>query len=552
MPFTFLRWLSCGALSLVFVVVYGQPTPAVGRRIDSIFSTWDKTNTPGCALAIVKDGKIIYERGYGMSNLEYNIAITPSSRFHVASISKQFTAAAIQQLALQGRLSLDDDIRKYLPEVPDLGHTITIANLIHHTSGLRDQWDLQRFAGWRDDDVITEQDVMDMVKRQRELNFVPGTEYVYCNTGYTLLGVIVKRVTGVSLREYADSVFFKPLGMSSTVFHSDHTEIVVNRTSAYDRQENGRWAISIPVFDNYGATSLFTTVEDLAKWDENFYTARVGGEAFIHAMLKPGMFNSGKPQSYASGLALGLYKGYNTVEHSGADAGYRANILRFPEQHFSVIVLANLANINTGALCRRVADLFLPDRFAGMKGAGAAGPRVGGSGVPGADTAAVKRWAGDYYSPVIKSWTTIEYRDGKLFDGPDLAQRNDSVFVNGGGGIYFFSGGGGHMKLRYQSMGAADRVFEQVQKVAPSAAALAEYAGTYYSAELDAEFAVSVRDSGLAVKPPRIEEAVLQPYIKDAFNGPFLMEFDRDKRGKIVGFRLSTGRVRNLKFVVEK
>jgi CubicO group peptidase (beta-lactamase class C family) len=521
----------------------------VARRIDSIFSRWDKTNTPGCALAVLKDGKIVYERGYGMSNLEYNIAITPSSRFHVASISKQFTAAAIQHLALEGKLSLDDDIRKYLPEVPDLGHTITIAHLIHHTSGLRDQWDLQRFAGWRDDDVITEQDVLDMVKRQRALNFVPGSEYVYCNTGYTLLGVIVKRVTGVSLRDYADSVFFKPLGMSSTVFHSDHTEIVVNRTSAYERRDDGRWAISIPVFDNYGATSLFTTVEDLAKWDENFYTARVGGEAFIHAMLMPGIFNNGKPQSYASGLALGLYKGYNTVEHSGADAGYRANILRFPGLHFSVIVLANLANINTGELSRRVADLFLPSRFARVGGSEVGGTGVGVAGV--ADNTAV-RWAGDYFNPVTKYWTTIEYRDGKLFDGPDLARRNDSVFVNGNGGVYIFSGLGGQVKLRYRTVGSEERVFDRVQKVTPSPAALAEYAGTYHSAELDAEFSVSVKDSGLSVKPPRVEAADVHPYIKDVFSGPFLMEFDRDKRGRIVGFRLSTGRVRNLNFVVEK
>ncbi len=183
-----------------------------------------------------------------------------------------------------------------------------LAHLIHHTSGLRDQWDLLALAGWRDGDLITEDDVLEMLKRQEALNFRPGDEYLYSNTGYTLLGVVVKRVTGVSLRRFADSVFFQPLGMNSTHFHSDHSEIVLNRTSAYVR-DGDRWAIDIPVFDTYGATSLFTTVGDLAKWDANFYTAQIGGSAFIDAMLKPGVFNNGVLQNYASGLALGEYTG---------------------------------------------------------------------------------------------------------------------------------------------------------------------------------------------------------------------------------------------------
>lgn len=284
--------------------INGQVNDSVAKKIDRVFSDWDKTNSPGCALAVLKNGKILYTRGYGMSNMEYSIAITPASIFHVASLSKQFTAAAIQRLALEGKLSLNDDVRKWIPEVPDLGARITLANLVHHTSGLRDQWDLQALAGWREGDLITEADVLEMLQRQQGLNFRPGEEYLYCNTGYTLLGMVVKRATGVSLRRYDDSVFFQPLGMSSTHFHSDHTEIVPNRTSAYVREE-GRWAIDIPVFDTYGATSLFTTVGDLAKWDENFYTAAVGGRAFVDAMLQPGEFNNGALQNYASGLVLG-------------------------------------------------------------------------------------------------------------------------------------------------------------------------------------------------------------------------------------------------------
>jgi CubicO group peptidase (beta-lactamase class C family) len=492
----------------------------------------------------LKDGKIIYTRGYGMSNLEYSIAISPSSIFHVASISKQFTAAAIQRLALEGKLSLTDDIRKYIPEMPDFGHPMTIGNLVHHTSGLRDQWDLQWLAGWRDGDLITEEDVMEMMKRQQALNFIPGDEYVYCNTGFTLLGVVVKRVTGVSLRHYADSVFFKALGMNATHFHSDHSEIVPNRTSAYDRDSN-RWAISIPVFDNYGATSLFTTVEDLAKWDENFYTAAVGGKEFIGAMLKPGVFNDGKPQSYASGLALGKYKGRATVEHAGADAGYRAEFLRFPGQHFSVIVLANLGNINPSDLCRKVADLFLR-------------PAPGGvTRVVLVDSAVVNKWAGDYLDVTSKARTRMEahavpsFSNGVLVNnGTTLDPVNDSVFKHPPNGTeYSFHEAGGRIRLILRSPGMQDRSFEKVKKIMLPAGGLEEYTGAFYSKELDVRYELLKKDTMLTVKMPRNEAMELEPYIKDVFTGPFTVEFLRDKKNRVTGFLLTTPRSRNLRFV---
>jgi CubicO group peptidase (beta-lactamase class C family) len=532
-----LKLLTFTCLFLISSWAVAQPDEKLTQRIDSIFSRWDRTNSPGCALAVVKDGKIIYKRGYGMSNLEDNIAITPGSLFHVASISKQFTAAAIQRLALEGKLSLHDDVRKYIPEMPDFGHTITIGNLIHHTSGLRDQWDLLRLAGWRDDDVITEADVMDMLKRQQALNFVPGEEYVYCNTGFTLLGVIVKRVTGVSLRKYADSVFFKPLGMNSTVFHSDHTEIVVNRTSAYEKQDDGRWAISIPVFDNYGATSLFTTVEDLSKWDENFYSKQVGGEAFIRAMLEPGMLNNGTPQTYASGLAIGEYRGNKTVEHSGADAGYRADILRFPDRHLSVIVLANLANINPSDLCRKVANLFLPGRGGDL------------TMITVADKETVRGNAGDYFDPVTKGMIEIKYNDGSLVqNGMTLGVENDSVFSLPNGSTYTFRQGGVRVSFVVRSAGMKDKVYEQVTNVVPTRASLAEYAGVFHSRELNADFVIAVKDSVLTVKTPRNDAMELRPFIKDVFTGNFVVEFVRDKRKRVTGFLLSTGRSRNLVF----
>src|SRR5438067_4056189 len=237
-----------------------QGTDSLTRAVDRVFESWRDTDGPGCAVGVSRDGSVVYERGYGMANLETDTPIRPSSIFHVASVSKQFTAAAIMLLERDGKLSLDDNIRKYLPEIPDYGIPITIRHLLTHTSGLRDQWDLLAFARGRfEEDRITEADVLDIVSRQTALNFKPGSEYVYSNTGFTLLGVIVKRVTGQSLRDFADERIFNPLGMTRTHFHDAYTMRVPGRTSA-SAPSSGGWHVSIPNFDVYGATNLFTTV----------------------------------------------------------------------------------------------------------------------------------------------------------------------------------------------------------------------------------------------------------------------------------------------------
>ena len=241
-------WAACLFVPTHAAVSGGALDPAVVKEIDAVFAKWDNTRSPGCAVAVSRSGQIVFARGYGMSNLEHDVPITPDSIFHVASISKQFTAACVQLLALDGKLSWTDDVRRYVPELPDYGKTITLAHLVHHTSGLRDQWDLLHLADWRDDDLITEADVLTIAARQRTLNFAPGEEYLYCNTGFTLLGVVVKRVSGQSLRDFAATRIFAPLGMRDTHFHSDHTEVVRGRTSAYEPRPEGGWAISIPVF----------------------------------------------------------------------------------------------------------------------------------------------------------------------------------------------------------------------------------------------------------------------------------------------------------------
>jgi CubicO group peptidase (beta-lactamase class C family) len=310
-----------------------SPDRTLHEQVDKVFAKWDSTASPGCAVSVIKDGHIIYKRGYGMADLDHDVPITTETVFHVASISKQFTAASILLLAKEGKLSLDDDVRKYITELPDFGTRITLRHLIHHTSGLRDQWELLGLAGWRYSlDLITDDDVLELMSHQKELNFKPGERHVYCNTGYTLLAQVVKRVSGQSLREFTTARIFQPLGMQNTHFRDDHAEIVKHIAYGYvDGRAGDGYRLSVTNFDTVGATSLLTTVEDLARWDENFYHPRVGDAELVKQQLQRGRLNNGKELDYAFGLQHGKYRGLPTVDHDGADAGYRADLLRFPE-----------------------------------------------------------------------------------------------------------------------------------------------------------------------------------------------------------------------------
>ena len=334
------------------------------RRIDSIFSRFN-ADGPGCALGVFQGGRIAYERGYGSANIEYGIPITPRTPFIMGSVSKQFTAAAIALLVERGRISLDDDVRKYVPELPDYGQRVTIDELVHHTSGVRDFWALVDAAGMRFDDGYTVSDVVRFAARQRHLNFAPGTEYNYSNTGYVLLGVIVQRVTGMSLRSFAANEIFTPLGMGDSHYHDDHTEPVRGRAIAYQPAPatTGAWRIDVWNNDIVGQGGVMTTVEDLQKWDENFYTGKVGGPSFLARQLTRGKLADGTTLAYAFGLEIGEYRGLPTVEHTGSTGGYRTDIMRFPGEHASVVTLCNVTTADAGGLAHRVADVVLAPRF---------------------------------------------------------------------------------------------------------------------------------------------------------------------------------------------
>ncbi len=330
-------------------------------RVDQLLSPWDRDDAPGMAIAVVQDGEVIYKRGFGLAQLEYAIPITPSTVFHIESDSKQFTAYAVAMLAQQRKLSLDDDIRMHLPYLPDFSETITIRNLIHHTSGLRDQFALLGLAGWPLDGNITNDQVLSLVKRQRKLNFSPGDEFLYCNTGYTLLAEIVAAVTGQPFSEWTAENIFRPLGMTNTHFHDDHLLIVPNRAYAYLNRPDGAFQKSVLNQSTVGATGVFTTVEDMALWVRNLDEARLGGPPLLELMHTRGVLNNGDTLSYAFGLGIGQHKGLRTVGHGGGAWGFKSYVVRYPEERFALVILSNLGSVWPTLIANRVSDMYLSD-----------------------------------------------------------------------------------------------------------------------------------------------------------------------------------------------
>ena len=385
------------AIILPAIASAQQLSDSLATRVDAVFSRFARPDSPGCAVGIFQNGAITYSKGYGSANLEYAVPITPATPFISGSVAKQFTAAAIALLVDRGRISLDDDVRKYIPELPDYGTKITIDQLVHHTSGLRDFWALVQVAGMRFDDGYAVGDVIRLAARQQHLNFPPGTEYDYSNTGYIALGLIVQRVTGKSLREFTTEQIFAPLGMTSSHFHDDHTMVVPGRASAYTPLPEGGYRINVWNNDIVGQGGLILTVNDLLRWDENFYTGKVGGPGFLELQLQQGKLANGKTLTYAFGLTVEQYRGLPLVEHSGSSGGYRTIVSRFPTEHTSVVALCNTTDANTTVLSHQVADIVLGPRLSAPSPR-AARPDTAATRVAAPTATALNGLAGRYYA----------------------------------------------------------------------------------------------------------------------------------------------------------
>jgi CubicO group peptidase (beta-lactamase class C family) len=523
------------------------------HRVDEVFADLVAPTSPGCAVSVMRDGSPVYERGYGMANLEYGIPITPHSVFHVASVSKHFTAMAIELLVNEGKVGWDDDIRDYVPEVPDFGTRITLRHLVHHVSGIRDQWNLLSMAGWRwEADVVTQHDVLDITSRQTALNFEPGERYLYSNTGFTLLAVVVERVTGQTLRAFTTERIFEPLGMEATHFHDDHQMIVRNRAYAYAPKDDGEFGLqnSIPDFDVVGATSLFTTAHEMAAWDRNFYTGQVGGPEAIERLRTRFELNDGSRTAYGHGLSVGRYRGLRTEGHGGADAGYRSNFVRFPDQNLSVAVLCNFPSADPGGRARQVAAAYLGDLMEPEQ-EDDAGSSVSDPTVP-MSQADLEDLTGFYRGSQPNQFFRAALEDGELrmYQGDDprtLRPIGDNRFeVVGEGFVASFVASEENGTAFEYPGGRAERLSGIWE---PEAAALESFVGAYHSAELDTEYEVVLEGDSLLARHRKLPTRPLTATFEDAFllRGA-VAEFTRDGDGRVDGFTLSDGRVWGVRF----
>ncbi len=531
----------------------GQVRDPLGARVDSMFWQYNRVDSPGWAVLVVDDGEIILNRGYGMANLEHEVPITSSTVFDIASVSKQFAGMAISMLIERGDISLDDDVRQYIPELPDFGHTITIRHLVHHISGLRDWPGTLAVAGWRMDDVISFDQILTMAFTQQALNFEPGAEYSYSNTGYNMLAEVVARVSGQTFREWTDANIFQPLGMTDTHFHDDHTEVVPNRAYGYRRASDGQFHAVPNGLTALGSSSLYTTIDDLAKWVINFEERSVGGAAVIDRMAQRGVLNDGTRIAYAFGLSAGRYRDLTTISHGGSWASFRTFLVHFPDQRFSVVVLGNFDPANPNRTAYDLVDLYLAAELAPQPAAAAAEQKPETIDV---SAALLDEYVGTYrlgpawYVTITRSGNRLLTQATAEDVSPMTARAESTFWVDDyGAAITFMRDDSAQVdRFRYRGM-----ICPRVGDTPPTNRQLTQYEGEYVSDELNTMYTAAVEDSELVLRHRRHGTIKMTPAWGDDFRGGqwFLnsVEFDRDDSGTVVGFRVTQGRSRNLRFV---
>lgn len=555
-----------GSLSLTLVIAsattLSAQQPGVTAVPDSIVSRIDRTfaavsgsQGPGCAVGVSQDGKPALTRAYGLANLEYGVPNTPETIFESGSVAKQYTAAAVMLLVGDGKLSLDDDIRKHLPEVPAFGTTITIRHLLTHTSGLRDQWGLLGLKGvGPGSQVHTLPLILDLVSHQKSLNFDPGSEYLYSNTGYVLAAIIVQRASGMSFAKFSEERLFKPLGMTNTRWRDDFTRVVKNRATAYDGNAERGFTTDMPFTNVHGNGGLLTTVGDVLTWNAwlDAPSALPGGAAVVSALQTPMVLTSGKPITYALGLTVSSQGGIREVTHGGSTAGYRTWVARYPDNKLSVAVLCNSATVNPTALGVATANLFLRRASRAMQAVIAADSMR-----PALGAAELGRYAGMFRAANPEMLFVTVVKDGKLattFPAPRVLSPvgADRFTIPGQGELtYRFS----NDKVRDAVLvnGTDTTIFQPIAAATPKGAALAAYAANYWSDELDLRVTVALSDTMLVIKRRPADEARLFPTFRDGFVSPQMgtVIFTRDVRGRVNGFGIWAGRVRNVHFTRE-
>jgi CubicO group peptidase (beta-lactamase class C family) len=481
--------------------------PDARAKVDAIFARFQRPDSPGCAVAASLDDEPVISRAYGMADLEHDVPLTPETIFEPGSVSKQFTAAAVLLLAGQGKLSLEDSVRKYVPELPAVYAPVTIRHMLNHTAGLRDWGSIGAIAGWpRTTRVYTTALLLDILSRQQSLNYPPGAAYSYSNSGYNLAAIIVSRVAGKSLAQFTNDEIFQPLGMNATSWREDFRKVVKGRAIAY-QQTGGVSRQLMPFEDVHGQGGLLTTVGDLLRWNSNFASARVGGREFVNQQTVRGKLTNGQEIAYAAGLNVLTYRGLHEVSHSGTTAAYNGWLGRYPDQKLSVAVLCNTSAANGTLLGHAVAGVFL-----GNLPAAPSGPKVD------AEQAGLYRSTRDHAVVTLAAGADAShYR----FEGKRLT-------VEGNFG---------------------DTLYEKVDPWTPSAQDLAAFTGQYTSEEAEVTLSIAIENGKLIANRRPDTGITLNPTYRDAFNAPGLgsVRFLRNPGGQVTELSIGEARVWDLR-----
>jgi CubicO group peptidase (beta-lactamase class C family) len=526
-------------------------------RADSVFQRFDRTDSPGCALGVYRDGRILYARGYGMASLEHGVSLTPRSVLDIGSISKQFTAMAMLMLEKEKKISLDDPIRKYFPEMPAYADKVTLRRALSQTSGLRDLYTMMGQTGRPfDGDTI---DALRIITRSAEPNYEPGARYLYTNSGWILAAQIIYRLTGKTLAQFAEERIFAPLGMHDTRYLADAATIIPGGAEGYaPRQQGFRLARSAYDGAILGAGAVHTTIEDFGRWLNNYDAAAVGGRDIIEKMTTPTKLNDGSPaassphQAYALGLNVGTLRGLRVVSHGGSWAGYRAHFLRFPDERMAVATFCNLTTSGPDSLARKVAGIYLADR---MQPDSAALWTVALAGTPSAEVPASSLGA------FVGVWRNVErgeVRRTRLVGDTLFATLGERMrlvplagrrFRAGSDREVRFDGGASAPSRMIVRVAGDSAIYVREDTVALTPAQLAEYAGEYRNDEVEATHSWKVEKAQLVVYAANRRLGVLEPSYRDGFTrGGSVIDMVRDSRGRITGFIVQSGRVRNLRF----
>ena len=530
--------LSTLVVSSAFAQVPTKDAVVLGA--ERAFERFSKTNpmpAPGCAVGVSLYGESVFEKAFGLAEMEHNAPNTPQTIFESGSVAKQFTAAALVLLQQDGKLDLDDPVRKYIPELPEYGSPLTIRHLLNHTAGLRDWGSVMALTGaGRGDRVVTQAIALDVIYRQKSLDFVPGAEYSYSNSGYQLAAEIVERVSKKKFGDFVGERIFKPLGMINSSWRDDFQRLVPGRAQAYSRQGNGPWTLNMPIMNVVGNGGMLTTVGDWLKWNA-MLDAKTWNANLADELETQGILNDGRKISYALGLVHSEYKRQKEITHNGSTAGYQTHLSRFPNKKLSIAVLCNSTSPSGGSIAYGIADEIF-EKYP---------PNAQPEPIKVSDDT-LKKYAGIWKNDVTRNANAIALDKGELkINGTALKPFASGIFMLGERKLTFKDGT--PITATIANPDGSTTRLTQVAEWKPTVKDLAEFTGTWKSDEAQTQFSVVAEGDKLFIVNTPVIRWQLQPIYKDHFAAQgYVIWVTRDKKGKIERLHVGTGRMRDMFF----